>query len=67
MFKDQIKTIGRMELAQLYFPYILPRSAWQKLKTLLEEDPALQHLVLLKRRSYLPAEVNIIYQHLGHP
>ena len=67
MFKDQIKTIGRMELAQLYFPYILPRSAWQKLKTLLEEDLALQHLVLLKRRSYLPAEVNIIYQHLGHP
>ena len=67
MFKDQIKTIGRMELAQLYFPYILPRSAWQKLKTLLEEDPALQHLVSLKRRSFLPTEVNIIHQHLGHP
>ena len=61
------KTIGRMELAQLYFPYILPRSAWQKFKTLLEEDPALQHLTTLKRRSFLPAEVNIIYQHLGHP
>ena len=56
-----------MELAQLYFPYILPRSAWQKFKTLLEEDPALQHLTTLKRRSFLPAEVNIIYQHLGHP
>ena len=67
MFKDQIKTIGRMELAQLYFPYILPRSAWQKLKTLLEEDPALKHLVSLKRRSFLPAEINIIYQHLGRP
>ena len=67
MFKDQIKTIGRMELAQLYFPYILPRSAWQKLKTLLEENPALQHFASLKRRSFLPAEVNIIYQHLGHP
>ena len=67
MFKDQIKTIGRMELAQLYFPYILPRSAWQKLKTLFEEDPALQHLVSLKRRSFLPVEVNIIYQHLGNP
>ena len=35
------QTIGRMELAQLYFPYILPRSAWQKLKSLLDEDPAL--------------------------
>ncbi len=61
------KTIGRMELAQLYFPYILPRSAWQKLKSLLVEDPVLHHLVLLKRRSFLPAEVNIIYQRLGHP
>jgi hypothetical protein len=61
------KTIGRMELAQLYFPYILPRSAWQKLKSLLDEDPALQHLTTLKRRSFLPSEVNKIYQHLGHP
>ena len=65
--EQSAKSFGRMELAQLYFPYILPRSAWQKLKTLLEEDPALQHLVSLKRRSFLPAEVNIIYQHLGRP
>jgi len=56
-----------MELAQLYFPYILPRSAWQKLKSLLDEDPALQHLTMLKRRSFLPSEVNIIYQRLGRP
>ena len=61
------KSFGRMELAQLYFPYILPRSAWQKLKSLLVEDPALKHLVTLKRRSFLPLEVNIIYQKLGHP
>ena len=65
--EQSAKSFGRMELAQLYFPYILPRSAWQKLKALLEEDPALQHLVSLKRRSFLPVEVNIIYQHLGHP
>ena len=61
------KSFGRMGLAQLYFPYILPRSAWQKLKSLLVEDPALKHLVTLKRRSFLPVEVNIIYQRLGHP
>ena len=61
------KSFGRMELAQLYFPYILPRSAWQKLKSLLVEDPALKHLVTLKRRSFLPVEVNIIYQRLGQP
>ena len=61
------KTLGRTELAQQYFPYILPHSAWQKLRALLLEHPALQHLVSLSRRSFLPAEVNIIYQHLGHP
>ena len=61
------KTLGRTELAQQYFPYILPHSAWQKFRALLLEHPALQHLVSLSRRSFLPAEVNIIYQHLGHP
>ena len=65
--EQSTRSFGRMELAQLYFPYILPRSAWQKLKSLLGEIPALQHLATLRRRSFLPAEVNIIYQHLGHP
>ncbi len=65
--EQSTKTFGRMELAQLYFPCILPRSAWQKLKSLLMEDPALQHLTKLRRRSFLPTEVNIIYQRLGHP
>ena len=50
------KTTGRMELAQRYFPNILPHSAWKKFKSLLEEEP-----------SYTPAEVNKIYQHLGEP
>ena len=59
--------MGRMELAQRYFPYIQPRSAWLKLKSLLSEDPALEHLTRLKRRTFLPLEVNIIYQHLGQP
>ena len=58
---------GRTELAQMYFPYIQPKSAWEKLRTLLAEDPALEHLTRLKRRTFLPAEVNIIYQHLGQP
>ena len=61
------KTIGRMELAQLYFPHILPRSAWQKLKSLFEEDPDLQRISRIKRRTFTPAEVNIIYRRLGHP
>ena len=67
MQQNQSLVIGRMELAQLYFPYIQPRSAWLKLKSLLSEDPSLTHLTKLKRRTFLPAEVNIIYQHLGQP
>ena len=61
------KAMGRAELAQQYFPFIQPQSAWLKLKALLNEDPALCHLTKLKRRTFLPAEVNIIYQHLGQP
>ena len=65
--EQSLRSFGRMELAQLYFPNILPRSAWQKFKSLLEEDPSLQHLLFLRRRSFLPSEVNIIYQRLGCP
>ena len=65
--EKESKTLGRTELAQLYFPYILPHSAWKKFKSLLEEDPDLQRISQIKRRSYTPAEVNIIYQRLGHP
>ena len=59
--------MGRMELAQSYFPFLLPRSAWNKFKSLLLEYPELSSLVKQKRRTYLPAEVNLIYQHLGRP
>jgi len=61
------KALGRTELAQLYFPRIQPHSAWVKLRSLLHGDPALQHLATLRRRTFLPSEVNTIYQHLGHP
>ena len=67
MLQINCLTMGRTELAQRYFPFILPKSAWEKLKTLLLEDPALAHLATLRRRTFLPAEVNIIYQHLGQP
>ena len=60
-------SMGRAELAQRYFPYIQPQSAWLKLKSLLLEDPALTHLAHLNRRTFLPAEVNKIYQLLGQP
>ena len=56
-----------MELAQRYFPNILPHSAWKKFKSLLEEEPSLCCLSTQRRRTYTPAEVNKIYQHLGEP
>ena len=64
---QNIKSMGRTELAQCYFPHVLSQTAWQKLRSLLNEDPDLAHLVKLRRRTFLPAEVNIIYQHLGRP
>ena len=67
MSNSTIQSLGRAELALKYFPYIQPQSAWLKLKSLLLEDPALQHLATLRRRTFLPSEVNIIYQHLGQP
>ena len=60
-------SVGRMELAQRYFPYIQPRSAWLKLKALLLEDPNLTGFARQHRRTFLPNEVATIYQHLGHP
>ena len=60
-------SMGRTELAALYFPYIQPHTAWQKLRGLLADDPALEHLTRLRRRTFLPAEVNIICQHLWQP
>jgi hypothetical protein len=63
----KVQSQGRTELAQMYFPNIQPTSAWLKLKSLMLEDPALAPLAQLKRRTFLPCEVNIIYQHFGQP
>ena len=65
--KLNVQSLGRTQLAQMYFPYIQPKSAWEKLRSLLQEDPDLAHLTKLRRRTFLPAEVNIIYQYLGQP
>jgi hypothetical protein len=61
------RSYGRTELAVCYFPRLQPMSAWLKLKSLLLEDPDLASLAQQKRRTYLPAEVNKIYQALGQP
>ena len=64
---SEIKTYGRTELAQLYFPAICPRAAWAKLRLYMQDYPRLQELVLCKRRTFLPAEVALIFDTLGRP
>lgn len=63
----KIKTYGRSELAQLYFPTLLPKSAWQKFRSWLDLNPRLQKLVSLTRRTFTPAEVSLIFAELGEP
>ena len=63
----KVQSLGRTELATHYFPNIQPISAWLKLKALLQENPDLAPLSQLKRRTFLPSEVNQIYQSLGQP
>ena len=65
--EPKIKTYGRSELAQLYFPTLLQKSAWQKLKSWLQINPALRSLADLSRRTYTPAEVELIFSQLGEP
>ena len=67
MTDTHAQALGRTELAQRYFPYIQPRSAWLKLRAILMETPELETLARLRRRTFTPAEVNIIYQFLGTP
>jgi hypothetical protein len=62
-----IKTYGRMELAQMYFPAIAPRSAWRRMKDLLTENPSTAELALRTRRVFMPAEVSLIFNTFGEP
>ena len=62
-----IKTFGRTELAQIYFPRLCPEAAWHKLRSWLKSTPRLAHLYELTRRTFTPAEVRLIYAELGEP
>ena len=56
-----------LELAQQYFPQLSAMSAWRKFKEWLEYNPQLRHLHDLTRRTFTPAEVQLIYTQLGEP
>ena len=61
------KTFGRTELAQMYFPRLCPEAAWHKLRQWITINPTLSHLRELRRRTFTPAEVQLIYAELGEP
>ena len=62
-----IKTFGRSELAQQYFPTLKAMSAWKNLKSWFSINPRLRHLADITRRTFTPAEVTLIYSELGEP
>ena len=64
---NEIRTYGRTELAQLYFPAICPRAAWAKLRLYMHDYPRLRKLLACKRRTFLPVEVSLIFDTLGRP
>jgi len=61
-----VKTYGRMELAQMYFPAIAPRSAWRRMKDLLRESSTTAELAEQTRRVFMPAEVSLIFEMAVH-
>ena len=63
--EKMIRSFGRTELAQLYFPGLTPDGAWHKLRAWLHLNPRLSHFYELRRRTFTPAEVQLIYTELG--
>ena len=64
---SSLQVFGRTELALQYFPRLTPRSAWQKFRALLIDDPTTAPLARQSRRTFMPAEVSLIYRSLGRP
>lgn len=59
--------IGRTELAHLYFPKLAPKCAWQKLRHWLQLNPRLRPLTVIRRHTFSPQEVQLIYSEIGEP
>ncbi len=63
----RIRTYGRTELAQLYCPGVLPRSAYRRLKAWMVLNPRLRPLLRQNSRIFTPAQVKRIVDVLGEP
>lgn len=69
---DKNKVYGHMELAMLYFPGILPKSASSQLSLWICRDEELLADLLKAgykkgQRMYTPRQVAILVDHLGEP
>lgn len=63
---------GHQELAQLYFPHVLPKSASSQLTRWIERDEELSEALhraghRKRTRLYTPLQVAILIEHLGEP
>ena len=67
IYPQTSKSFKRSELAQCYFPDLKPMSAWEKFKDWLNANARLRPLLSITRRTYTPAEVQLIYDVLGEP
>lgn len=68
----RIRAYGRTELAQRYFPDLLPNSAWHKLKAWIEGCHGLMDRLKAmeydgKRRTFTPGQVRAIVDYLDEP
>ncbi len=66
------RSYGRMELAMLYCPDVVPQAAWRKLRSWIAYNKQLSaELSALgydeHRRTFTPAEVAAICRYLGDP
>ena len=65
--EKMIRSFGRTELAQRYFPGLTPDGAWHKLRAWLHLNPRLSHFYELRRRTFTPAEVQSDLGRVGGP
>lgn len=68
----EIRTYGRTELAQCYFPDLNPQVAYRKLQYWIDYYPRLREDLAAagcdpKRRTYMPAQVKLIVEAIGEP
>ncbi len=68
---NPVKAYGRMELAHAYFPFLKPKSAWEKLRSVMLDDERLSP-ILTKQTPHVHAHRSVTNfrsarQSVSHP